>query len=345
MSSGAGSSRNPVSEHQGEESETNIPPASADEQTLELGTDAAVAINLQLQLLEEEYGSGDTYQDADFSAAVDCQRTMLRNILDAARDTVVSRRLDAAGNEDASAILTALEQEKQERNDREMALRLGGQESLPPGTVDFQPGQRRKCVVCLQQCYPAVTAGCTHSLCRTCLHELYSLALRDEELIPVRCCEFPLSREAAQKVLNTAQLQKYEARVKELTVCTNRLYCPKKICSAFLGSKNESHEREEKKCPICHTACCSACGLEQHVGPCKPDAAAEDEVREWAKGKNVRQCEQCRRFIESEGGCNHMTCKCGYQFCFRCGEQWKLGACQAEKCNFLGGVEENLCRS
>lgn len=72
MSSGAGSSRNPESEHHGEESDTNMLKASADEQVLELGTDTAVAINLQLQLLEEDYGSGAASQDTDFSAAVDC---------------------------------------------------------------------------------------------------------------------------------------------------------------------------------------------------------------------------------------------------------------------------------
>lgn len=158
---------------------------------------------------------------------------MLSNILEAARNTVVSRRLDVAVNEDAPAILAALSQEKQEMNDREMELRLGGQEGLPPATADFQPGQRHECIVYLQQCYPAVTDGCTHSLLRTCLHELFSLAMRDEELIPLRCCEFPPSQEAAQKVLNTAQLQEYKTRAKELAVCTNRLYCPKKTAPRF----------------------------------------------------------------------------------------------------------------
>jgi len=35
-----------------------------------------------------------------------------------------------------------------------------------------------------------------------------------------------------------------------------------------------------------------------------------------------RQCEQCKHMIELGEGCRHMTCKCGYEFCYTCGRPW-----------------------
>ncbi|GAB4815538.1 hypothetical protein N2152v2_002584 [Parachlorella kessleri] len=42
----------------------------------------------------------------------------------------------------------------------------------------------------------------------------------------------------------------------------------------------------------------------------------EAERRRW------RRCAQCRHMIELGEGCRHMTCKCGYEFCYICGKPW-----------------------
>ena len=39
---------------------------------------------------------------------------------------------------------------------------------------------------------------------------------------------------------------------------------------------------------------------------------------EWAKGKTVQNCPRCRRRHWKEGGCPHMTCPCGHQYCWYC---------------------------
>ena len=35
-----------------------------------------------------------------------------------------------------------------------------------------------------------------------------------------------------------------------------------------------------------------------------------------------RQCRRCKFIIEKSAGCNHMRCRCGYQFCYVCGKRW-----------------------
>lgn len=37
---------------------------------------------------------------------------------------------------------------------------------------------------------------------------------------------------------------------------------------------------------------------------------------------NFRRCGKCRFVVEKNQGCNHMTCRCGHQFCYSCGGLW-----------------------
>lgn len=43
----------------------------------------------------------------------------------------------------------------------------------------------------------------------------------------------------------------------------------------------------------------------------------------WRVRVDGRNCISCNEFIEKNGGCNHMTCRCGAQFCWACGGLWK----------------------
>ncbi|CAG5128662.1 unnamed protein product [Candidula unifasciata] len=35
-----------------------------------------------------------------------------------------------------------------------------------------------------------------------------------------------------------------------------------------------------------------------------------------------RVCPRCKKFIDKNGGCTHMSCKCGFQFCWVCLKEW-----------------------
>jgi len=56
-------------------------------------------------------------------------------------------------------------------------------------------------------------------------------------------------------------------------------------------------------------------------------ASDESENVKWMLA-NTKKCPQCRRPIEKNGGCMHMTCRtnaggCGFEFCWLCRGDWK----------------------
>ncbi|KAL2990446.1 hypothetical protein AAZX31_11G201900 [Glycine max] len=44
-----------------------------------------------------------------------------------------------------------------------------------------------------------------------------------------------------------------------------------------------------------------------------------------AKEENWQKCPKCTMFVQSSGGCEHITCRCGRNFCYICGENWEFG--------------------
>ncbi|TRM63513.1 hypothetical protein BD626DRAFT_630022 [Schizophyllum amplum] len=46
------------------------------------------------------------------------------------------------------------------------------------------------------------------------------------------------------------------------------------------------------------------------------------QLLQLAHNNDWRRCPRCLIFIELVHGCNHMSCICGMQFCYKCGSPW-----------------------
>jgi len=66
-----------------------------------------------------------------------------------------------------------------------------------------------------------------------------------------------------------------------------------------------------------HLPC--GCSLaEKWLSLCRTDAENVTWIRAFTK-----RCPKCQSMIEKNEGCNHMTCRCGYEFCWLCKQDWK----------------------
>ena len=47
----------------------------------------------------------------------------------------------------------------------------------------------------------------------------------------------------------------------------------------------------------------------------------------FVKGKKFKMCPFCKFWVEKTVGCDHMRCKCGKEFCYKCGGVYRKCAC------------------
>jgi hypothetical protein len=65
----------------------------------------------------------------------------------------------------------------------------------------------------------------------------------------------------------------------------------------------------------------------------------EKENINWVKAF-TKKCDKCGDHIEKNQGCNHMTCRCGYEFCWLCRKEWKSVGGYGHTCNKPKEVEK-----
>ena len=93
-------------------------------------------------------------------------------------------------------------------------------------------------------------------------------------------------------------------------------------------------------CWRCYQRLCLKCGAEAHDG--RNCANAHDvrlEGMVQARDNWVR-CPKCKHVLERISGCDHMTCKCGAEFCFCCGSMPHCGQrCTKKKSSGSGRLQ------
>lgn len=80
-------------------------------------------------------------------------------------------------------------------------------------------------------------------------------------------------------------------------------------------------------CQKCLSQVCFDCREAWHPARTCADMAVT-AVAEWSTSRDCGQCPSCMAFIERVDGCNHMTCRCGHEFCWLCGHVYGVCGCQ-----------------
>ena len=66
------------------------------------------------------------------------------------------------------------------------------------------------------------------------------------------------------------------------------------------------------------------------MGPCLDDENDEEFINLVRNGL-FKNCPNCKKIVERTSGCHHMTCVCGYEFCYLCEREYKLKC----KCKYM----------
>ncbi|KAL5711334.1 RBR-type E3 ubiquitin transferase [Ranunculus cassubicifolius] len=198
------------------------------------------------------------------------------------------------------------------------------------------------CTICLEdtdnsQMFAIDT--CLHRYCISCLKQHVQVKLHQAMVIrcPYEGCNTQLDISICRKFSSSELIDLMEQRIKESAIpVTDRVYCPYPRCSKLMSkpevlSYTKATELPAIRCIKCHGVFCIGCKVPWHsnisCGEYKrvnPNPTAEDtKLKSLATTRSWRQCTKCNDMIELAEGCYHITCRCGYEFCYTCGAEWR----------------------
>lgn len=189
-----------------------------------------------------------------------------------------------------------------------------------------------ECMVCAEDKVPeskVAHLACGHNMCHDCLRRVFELSTTDAQHMPPKCCNRNIPIKHVYSIFDSAFKNKWNEKQEEFR-CKKPVYCPTKGCGDFiLPSKYKIDDlgRNYGRCRKCNTKVCAICSGIWHSNKTCPETKDSVVFKKLAKEEGWRECEKCKATVERTEGCNHMTCRCGHQFCMVCGRKWKTCSC------------------
>mmetsp|Transcript_7437 Transcript_7437/g.11109 ORF Transcript_7437/g.11109 Transcript_7437/m.11109 type:complete len:496 (-) Transcript_7437:2436-3923(-) len=176
-----------------------------------------------------------------------------------------------------------------------------------------------------------------HGLCKPCFRQFCIQCCTDKSLgsSQVECadpkCSAQISRQdvlacvAPIDVLIMDERDRDKALTTALGTDSTQIQCP---CGALALISQEEQEActvgyvNCPRWPRCKKKLCVKCGAEHHAPEsCRKKTAknsnAEKKTAAWLR-EMTKLCPNCRQPVEKAQGCNHVTCRCGAQWCYLC---------------------------
>ncbi|KAI1081780.1 hypothetical protein F5B20DRAFT_57378 [Whalleya microplaca] len=189
-----------------------------------------------------------------------------------------------------------------------------------------QFGRQVECLICGDSFTTAggiYQLGCRHMHCTACVKNNAKSSLESMPFAPAKCCQvIPKETLKHLKVFTDDEFKRYVIKLEELVTPHKKLYCWGEDCGAFIPMAN--NKKRVGQCDQCARRTCKKCGLKSHFGPCdqskiQDTLQGEEQVLKLAKLQGWKRCVNCLNLVQKDGGCNHMSCTCGQQFCYKCG--------------------------
>ena len=223
--------------------------------------------------------------------------------------------------------------------------------ALPPAAGD-------ECLVCFEDLgvagAPQLRLECRHAVCAACwtAHVVARCDMGDAGRgvpCPAGFCGLTASLQQLAPVIAPAALTRLRALTATAFVNNNPSslrWCPHPGCGSvvavgptqdrrFAAEAALSGRALNVACDACSHRFCWSCGCAAH----EPAGCAQ--MRSWEASLhaaaavglqateswvavNTKRCPGCRADVQKRDGCNHITCRCGEQWCWACGRSWAL---------------------
>ncbi|CAN8255020.1 unnamed protein product [Cochlearia groenlandica] len=225
---------------------------------------------------------------------------------------------------------------------------------------------KETCVIC----YEGITVdkmfsvdGCFHRFCFSCMKQHVEVKLLGGKTAtcPSDGCKSEVKMECCAKFLDPKLVDVMIQRKKESSISvSDKVYCPYPKCSELMVNHEVLEYTKQfflaaeqscaRKCMKCGLFFCKQCKVPWHYNVTCNEfskskgyrSAGDGMLKSLAQSKRWRQCIKCNNMVELVWGCYHITCRCGYEFCYTCGAEWKK---KKATCSCPIWDERNLTRN
>ncbi|KAL7936877.1 hypothetical protein V8C35DRAFT_277386 [Trichoderma chlorosporum] len=197
-------------------------------------------------------------------------------------------------------------------------------------TVD--PNALVECVSCLDDVpvKDTVKVPC-HSYCRDCFVRLVTAAVQSEQQWPPKCCLNQIPFKTVLKNIPDDLKKTFHERSSEWEIpISERVYCHVPDCGIWIKPGKISLARRQARCERNHVTCTICRGQAHGNGDCPQDQDL-NLTNLLAEEEGWKHCYSCHALVEHKEACQHMTCRCGAQFCYVCGLRWRTCGCTMEQ--------------
>lgn len=199
-----------------------------------------------------------------------------------------------------------------------------------------EPKQNITCSICFDDTEENIKLNCSDRFCIDCLQQYIKTAVKIRKF-PIKCpnpdCKQEIHVPVIKEILNDEKLfTEFEnTTTQDLIETEKNIYscCPTPDCKySFVHLEGDD---PHFRCEICRKHYCLNCKCEyHHKMTClqyKKKHINDVLFMKFVTGANYKQCLKCKAWIERTEGCPHMTCKCGFEFCYQCGKNYDVCSC------------------
>lgn len=190
----------------------------------------------------------------------------------------------------------------------------------------------RECVSCLDD-IPAkdVVKVTCHSYCKDCFVRLVTAAVQNEQQWPPKCCLNQIPFRLILKHIPDDLKKTFQERSSEWELpVSERVYCNQPECGVWIRPKNIKLNKRQGRCERGHLTC-TICRGPSHGNEDCPQDYDLNLTNILAEEEGWKRCFNCQALVEHREACQHMTCRCGTEFCYVCGLRWKTCRCTMQQ--------------
>jgi hypothetical protein len=213
-------------------------------------------------------------------------------------------------------------------------------------TEDKQRLQAQNVQLDCQICYDTIGVGdylpldgCGHMFHPTCIVEHLENEI-NQRRFPLLCPFGNCKKEIRDMDLQDRLSPEMYAKYQEFCFNAELSCCPTPDCKyVFIWTQEDPHFQ----CPSCNKHYCLKCRCDWHKDlTCEENKKLTnpDELDKMfetmMKKTNFKQCPMCKFWVERETGCDFIKCRCGFAFCYKCGNGFKDCTCGYGYCAKCG---------